>query len=307
MTETHKKMASSLNFSYITIQRNIEKIRQCEENGQPLSSIIQNKGRKNDDLSNKMIKLCEIVSDDPLLSQKGMGLKLESNNMTLSQYANSKNLKRMKITRKRFKKVYEKVTDTNIINQRRDYSIRYRNYPSEKLIYLDETGLNLHCLKNYASMSITVPVRSKNVSSLILISNASILHYNTVEGANNSTLFIEFFEECFRNGIVFEGRKLIMDNARIHKSEISLNYLNSKNVNFDFLPPYSPQLNPIEEFFCSLKARYHSIRPIARTNQELIRNLTEIFDDISNGEYNFNGFYNHMKEYLDKAFNREFF
>ena len=107
-----------LNFSYITFQRNIEKIRQYEENGQPLSSIIQNKGRKNDDLSNKMIKLCEIVSDDSLLSQKGMGLKLESNNMTLSQSAISKNLKRMKITRKRFKKVYDKVTDTNILAYR---------------------------------------------------------------------------------------------------------------------------------------------------------------------------------------------
>jgi len=100
--------------------------------------------------------------------------------------------------RKRIEKVYEKVTDANVINQRRDYSIRYRNITSDRLIYLDETVLNLHSLKNYgyspanSSINIAVPVRNKNVSSLVLISNSGILHCKIVEGAINSLLFVEF-------------------------------------------------------------------------------------------------------------------
>ena len=46
-----------LNFSRITVLRNVEKIGECEENGQPLSLITQRKGKKNCDLSDKMIKL----------------------------------------------------------------------------------------------------------------------------------------------------------------------------------------------------------------------------------------------------------
>ena len=108
-------------------------------------------------------------------------------------------------------------------------------------------------------------------------------------------------------GIVFEDRKLIMGNACIYKSETSLSYLNTKNISYDFLPPYSPQLNPIEKFFSSLKARYHCVRPIARTNKELISNLTQNFNEISNGDYSFHGSYDHVKDYLVKTFNRELF
>ena len=138
-----------------------------------------------------------------------------------------------------------KKSDMNVNYQRREYSIRYRNVPSERLPYLDETGIDLHFLKNYAyspansSINIAVPVRNRNVSSLVLISNTCILHYKIIEGAINSILFVELFEDCFQKGIVFEGRKLIMDNARIHKSETSLSHLNSKNISFNFLP-YSP-------------------------------------------------------------------
>jgi len=191
----------------------------------------------------------------------------------------------MKITRKRIKNVNEKVTDANVINQRRDYIIRYRNITSDRLIYLNETGLNLHFLKNYgySPANIAVPVR-KYFSSLVLISNSGILHYKIVEGAINSLLFVEFFEECLWMGILFEGRKLIMDNDRIHKSKISLSYLNTKNISYDFLPPYSPQLNPVEEFFSSLKESYHCVRPIAWTNKELISNLTQTFNEVSNGD-----------------------
>lgn len=311
--DTFQKIAVSLNLSVRTIQRNMENILDCEESGLPLLSIVHRKGRKKEDLSGTMMNLCEIVSDDPLLNQKGMALKLERNNIKVSQSCISKNLKKLRITRKRIKKVYNKVTESNLINQRREFSIKYRNVTNERLIYLDETGLNLHSVQNYgyspanSSLSIAVPVRKANVSSLVLISNNGIMNHKIVEGTFNSGLFVEFFEDCLRKGIVFEGKKIIMDNARIHKSETSLSYLSSKNISFDFLPPYSPQLNPIEEFFSSFKARYHAIRPIAQTNQELIRNVKQTLDVYSNSDCDFNGFYNHMKQYLDKAFNREVF
>jgi transposase len=47
---------------------------------------------------------------------------------------------------------------------------------------------------------------------------------------------------------------LVMDNASFHHSErIEQMYL-AAGVKFLYLPPYSPDLNPIKEFFAELKA-----------------------------------------------------
>jgi transposase len=49
---------------------------------------------------------------------------------------------------------------------------------------------------------------------------------------------------------------IVLDNARIHKADDHLftRYCNSKGVRVEFLPPYSPDLNPIEECFSAVKA-----------------------------------------------------
>lgn len=45
-----------------------------------------------------------------------------------------------------------------------------------------------------------------------------------------------------------------MDNAAFHHSERVEQLCSEKGVKLIFLPPYSPDLNPIEEFFAELKA-----------------------------------------------------
>ena len=47
---------------------------------------------------------------------------------------------------------------------------------------------------------------------------------------------------------------LVMDNCSIHKSQVLKDIVESHGCRLYFLPPYSPDLNPIEESFSSLKA-----------------------------------------------------
>jgi transposase len=47
---------------------------------------------------------------------------------------------------------------------------------------------------------------------------------------------------------------IIMDNARIHHQQGLINLLKGYGVQVEFLPPYSPDFNPIEEAFASIKA-----------------------------------------------------
>lgn len=46
---------------------------------------------------------------------------------------------------------------------------------------------------------------------------------------------------------------IILDNARIHHGDKILELTRPLGVRLEFLPPYSPDLNPIEEAFSKIK------------------------------------------------------
>jgi transposase len=65
-------------------------------------------------------------------------------------------------------------------------------------------------------------------------------------GAYNSESFAEFIENNLVEYFVSNPEKiLIMDNARFHHSRNVIQKLNILGIIHMFLPPYSPQLNPI--------------------------------------------------------------
>ena len=46
---------------------------------------------------------------------------------------------------------------------------------------------------------------------------------------------------------------LVLDNAKIHHDQDLLDYLSAFGVKVEFLPPYSPDFNPIETAFSTIK------------------------------------------------------
>lgn len=78
------------------------------------------------------------------------------------------------------------------------------------------------------------------------------------------------------------GHTLVMDNAAFHKSEDTKILIENADCQFLFLPPYSPDLNPIEKFWANLKAR---IRKIIGGFSTLAEAIDEAF---RNDHLNFN-------------------
>lgn len=76
--------------------------------------------------------------------------------------------------------------------------------------------------------------------------------------------------------VLQKGDVVILDNLSSHKSEKAAAMLREKGAWFLFLPPYSPDLNPIEMAFSKLKA--HLRRTGARTIEALWRAVGEICD-----------------------------
>ena len=70
------------------------------------------------------------------------------------------------------------------------------------------------------------------------------------------------------------GTVIILDNLSTHKSPRAAQVLRERGCWFLFLPPYSPDLNPIEQAFSKLKA--HLRRIGARTFDALLNALGDI-------------------------------
>ena len=55
------------------------------------------------------------------------------------------------------------------------------------------------------------------------------------------------------------GKIIILDNASAHKSEEIIDLAREAGCKVIFLPPYSPDLNPIEKFWANLKRAIKSV------------------------------------------------
>jgi len=78
---------------------------------------------------------------------------------------------------------------------------------------------------------------------------------------------------------------LVVDNARIHHAKKVKEYCESRNIKLVYLPPYSPELNPIEFLRKRLKRTYRNIQrkydEIKRWVQEAARQIRPEFGAIN--------------------------
>ena len=74
-----------------------------------------------------------------------------------------------------------------------------------------------------------------------------------VQGSVTMALFEEWLADKVLPKLV-PGMVMVMDNASIHRSDVVKQLCLNHGIQLEYLPPYSPDLNPIEESFNVLKA-----------------------------------------------------
>lgn len=73
-------------------------------------------------------------------------------------------------------------------------------------------------------------------------------------GITDAALFEFWFEKCLLPCLE-KDVTVIMDNASFHRKEKLIELASKQNISIIFLPPYSPELNPIENFWAVLKRK----------------------------------------------------
>ncbi len=98
------------------------------------------------------------------------------------------------------------------------------------------------------------------------------------DGPINGDRFIAYVEQILASTLT-KGDIVIMDNLGSHKSAKVRSLIKDKGAKLFFLPPYSPDLNPIEQVFAKLK---HLLRKAKeRTVEATWKRIGTLIDDFS--------------------------
>lgn len=107
-------------------------------------------------------------------------------------------------------------------------------------------------------------------SNITLLSSMSVEGMGpslAVEGATTKAVFETYIEHSLAPSLQ-RGQIVVMDNLSAHKSERVRELIESRDCELLYLPPYSPDLNPIEEAFSKVKGILRKAQ--ARSHEALL-------------------------------------
>lgn len=99
-----------------------------------------------------------------------------------------------------------------------------------------------------------------------------------VDGAVNGDVFEAFVEQVLVPELR-AGDVVIMDNLSSHKRHRVRELIEEPGARLVFLPPYSPDLNPIEMIFAKVKQLLRSLA--SRTRETLWKTMQSVLDQVT--------------------------
>ena len=128
-----------------------------------------------------------------------------------------------------------------------------------QIVYLDESGIDMSIGQDRGWGKIGELLLGKKSGRYYqrtnivagLVNNKSIAPF-VFKGTCNTELFNNWVEQFLIKELK-RGQVVVMDNASFHKSPKTKNLIESVGCTVIFLPPYSPDLNPIEQFWANMK------------------------------------------------------
>ncbi len=146
---------------------------------------------------------------------------------------------------------------------------------AKKLVFLDESGFRLGSPPHYG----WAPVGQKSVGkathgdwcTMTMIGAVALDGWRTlvtIDSATDTDVFLAFTEKQLVPNLK-PGDIVVMDNLSAHKSPKVAEAIRAAQAEVLFLPPYSPEFNPIEKVWAKLKDALRRLPTLTR----------ELFDD----------------------------
>ena len=147
---------------------------------------------------------------------------------------------------------------------RRSWPYRLAHRNKKRLFYLDESGAQTNLARRYGRaprgerLVSSVPAGHwSSLTMLCVIMFDRVVAPMVTDGPMNSIVF-----QGYVNWLLVPELKpsdtVVMDNLSSHKSNVVKEAIEGTGAKLMFLPPYSPDLNPIENMWAKVKGRLRS-------------------------------------------------
>lgn len=154
-----------------------------------------------------------------------------------------------------------------------------------RLVFVDEMGTHTSLAPVYAyapigeRASFKLPRnRGENTTLVASLHSEGMGPSMAVEGATTKEVF-ETYVEHFLAPALRQGQVVVMDNLGAHRPKRVRELIEERGCELVYLPPYSPDLNPIEEAFSKVKNILRRIG--ARTKEMLVEAMSKALDAVS--------------------------
>jgi transposase len=154
-----------------------------------------------------------------------------------------------------------------------------------RLVFIDETWTNTsmvrlrgRCERGKRLLGYAPLGNWKMLTFIAGLRNRGMIAPFVLEGAMNGAMFLAYIKQCLvpklrRDDIV------AMDNVPIHKVSGVEQAIRAVGASVRYLPPYSPDFNPIEQAFSKVKA--HLRKAAEQTMERLSRAIGRAVNDFS--------------------------
>lgn len=151
------------------------------------------------------------------------------------------------------------------------------------LVFIDETGIHLGMTRLYGRATIGERLydsdapgnRGQNISLIGGMSIDGLIATLSIVGSVNTEVFLFYIQQVLIPQL-WVGAIVLMDNLPVHHASVVREAIEAVGAKLVFLPPYSPDLSPIELCWSKLKQFLRSAK--ARTVEALDKALTDIIN-----------------------------
>ena len=157
--------------------------------------------------------------------------------------------------------------DTEENRKRREAFLkRLRTIPPERLVFLDESGISTQMTRRYgraqAGQRVSEAIPGGNWKILTILGAMKIdgmIATMTIEAATDAEIFLAYLDHVLCPALQ-PGDVVVMDNLSSHKVNGVRQRIQAVGAELLYMPPYSPDLNPIEKAWSKLKEELRSLR-----------------------------------------------
>jgi transposase len=279
---TQEELAERFKLSRSSVFRYLQR----RQNGEPLQARPHGGGRPTPFDVFGLERLLEIVSDKPDSTDRELSKEFtRRTGKNTSRAAISRALKKIGLTRKKKTFAASERNNPEVQRKREEFLKEMSNADANHLLFLDESGSNIamsSCcalsprgLRAYDQKPLN---RGTNVTMVSLLTIDGVDALRTFEGSMNTERFVAYIKEEVVP-LLTPKDVLIMDNLTAHHAQEVKALVESKKATIRFLPPYSPDLNPVD--FCWSKVKRILRKLGKRSVEKLVGAITHAFSTVT--------------------------